>query len=179
MNVVETTLPGVLLVEPDLFEDHRGLYLPMYDEKLYAPHIPVRFVQDSIITSHKNVLRGIHGDKMSWKLVSCIRGEIYQVVVNCDLSSEDFGKWFAITLTGKKLEQLVIPPNYGNAFLIMSDEAIYNYKQSTCYDPSLHAQQFTYRWDDPFFGIPWPTKNPILSNRDANAKFFERKIKPS
>ncbi len=178
MKVIQTTLPGVFLIEPDLFEDHRGQYIPNYDKDLYEKNnLPV-FVQDSLIKSYKNVLRGIHGDNETWKLVSCIQGEIYQAVVNCDESSQEFGKWVAITLTEKKPQQILIPPKYGNAFLILSDKAIYNYKQSTCYDPSLHAQQFTYRWDDPFFGIPWPIKNPILSNRDANVKFLGH-IKPS
>lgn len=173
MKIHETGLKGVMLIELEPFEDHRGEYLSLHDEKKYEEHnIDIRFLQDSMISSKKGVLRGIHGDEKTWKLISCIQGKIYQIIVNCDKSSKDFGKWARFLLNDKKRQQILVPPKFGNAFLITSDKAIYYYKQSSAYDPA--NVQFTYRWDDPFFGIEWPEKNPILSKRDAEAKFVEK-----
>jgi dTDP-4-dehydrorhamnose 3,5-epimerase len=87
-------------------------------------------------------------------------------VVNCDKKSKDFGKWSSFTLTDKNRLQVLIPPKYGNAHLVISDLTIFHYKQSTYYDRS---RQFTYKWDDPKFNIWWPIKNPILSQRDKSA----------
>ncbi len=173
MKIFKTDLPEVLLIDLMPFEDHRGEYLSIHDFDLYKKNgIEINFIQDSIIFSKKNVLRGIHGDEKTWKLISCLKGEIYQVVVNCDKNSSQFGKWTSIVLSDKIRKQLLVPPKYGNAFLILSDEAIYNYKQSTSYN-QINPEQFTYRWNDPKFSINWPIKNPILSDRDAKVKFLE------
>ncbi len=171
MKISETDLKGVYLIELEPFEDHRGEYLSLYDEKVFGDKFKgLKFVQDSVIFSKKNVLRGIHGDDKNWKLISCLKGEIYQVIVNCDKNSSDFGKWIKIILSEKERKQILAPPDYGNAFLILSEEAIYNYKQSTVYN--IENKQFSYRWDDPFFGIEWPVKEPILSKRDSEERFI-------
>jgi len=173
MKIIESELKGVYVIDLEPFEDHRGEYVSLHDENKYGSHgINVRFIQDSVIFTKKNVLRGIHGDDKTWKLISCLKGDVYQVIVNCNKDSKDFGKWAKFLLNEKKRQQIVVPPKFGNAFLILSDEAIYNYKQSSSYE--VGSMQFSYRWNDPFFGIDWPVKNPILSQRDAEAKFFER-----
>ena len=123
----------------------------------------MKFVQDDISVSSKNVLRGIHGDDQTWKLVSCLYGKFYLVVVNCDKQSIDFGKWQSFVLSDKSRLQVLVPPKYGNAHLVLSDMTIFHYKQSTYYEPS---KQFTYKWDDSQLNIWWPIKNLILSQRD-------------
>ena len=164
MEVQKTKLDGVLLIKLDVFEDHRGEYVETYNEELYrSKAIDIKFVQDDISVSTRNVLRGIHGDKVTWKLISCLYGKFYFVVVNCDTNSKSFGQWQSFVLSSRNRHQVLVPPGYGNGHLVLSDETIFHYKQSTYYDRS---KQFTYKWDDPRFNIWWPTKNPILSERD-------------
>lgn len=164
MNVNETNLSGVLLIKPESFEDHRGEYVETYNERLYREKgIDILFVQDDISVSDRHVLRGIHGDEETWKLISCHYGKFYFVVVNCDRSSAEFGKWQAFTLSDRNRHQVLVPPKHGNGHLVLSEKAVFHYKQSTYYNPS---GQFTYRWNDPGLKIWWPIANPILSIRD-------------
>jgi dTDP-4-dehydrorhamnose 3,5-epimerase len=164
MEVLKTKLDNVLLIELDAFKDHRGYYIETYNEELYRKNgIDIKFIQDDISVSKKFVLRGIHGDMVTWKLISCLYGEVYSVVVNCDTDSKNFGLWQSFVLSDTNRVQVLIPPGYGNAHLVLSDKAIFHYKQSTYYDPS---RQFTYKWDDPKLNIRWPINNPILSQRD-------------
>lgn len=164
MKINKTNLKGVLLIKLDIFKDCRGEYVEIYNRALYQKRkISIKFVQDDISVSKRNVLRGIHGDSKTWKLISCLWGKFYLVVMNCDTASGDFGKWQSFILSDKNRHQVLIPPKYGNGHLILSEKAVFHYKQSTYYDP---AGQFTYKWDDPRFGIRWPVKRPILSKRD-------------
>ena len=164
MQILKSQLEGVSLIKLDVFEDFRGQYVETYNQGLYNENgIDVDFIQDDISVSSKNVLRGIHGDSETWKLISCLHGMFYLVVVNCDTESANFGKWQAFTLSEKNRQQVLVPPKHGNAHLVLSDSAIFHYKQSTYYDRS---KQFTYKWDDPKLNIWWPIKNPILSQRD-------------
>lgn len=165
IEVSKTDLNGVLLIKLGIFEDHRGEYIETYNEALYKEKgIDTKFVQDDISVSSKNVLRGIHGDDQTWKLISCLYGKFYLVVVNCDKDSEDFGKWQSFVLSDRNRLQVLVPPKYGNAHLVLSDMSIFHYKQSTYYDCS---KQFTYKYDDSRLNIWWPIKNPILSQRDT------------
>ena len=168
IKVEITSLAGVLKITLDIFEDHRGQYIQLYNEADYGPPEmrPIKFVQDDISVSYKNVLRGIHGDSETWKLISCLHGRIYLVVVDCDEHSSDFNKWEAFIITATNGVQVLVPPEHGVAHLVLSDKAIFHYKQSTYYSP---GKQFTYGYDDKRFNIKWPIKNPILSERDANA----------
>lgn len=171
MIVEKTKLSGVLLIKLDIFEDHRGQYLETYNKRMYGEHgINVEFVEDDISVSSKNVLRGIHGDSETWKLISCLYGKFYFVVVNCDKAAKDFGKWQAFVLSESNRHQVLVPPNYGNAHLVLTEQTIFHYKQSTYYNPK---NQFTYLWNDPRFNIWWPIKNPILSHRDEFGKFVD------
>jgi len=169
MEVVKTRLEGVILIKLDVFEDHRGEYTETYNEKLYREKgIDIKFVQDDISISSKYVLRGIHGDDETWKLISCYYGKFYLVVVNCDTESDNFGKCQSFVLSDRNRNQVLVPPKYGNGHLVLSDVAIFHYKQSTYYNPS---GQFTYKWNEPRFNIWWPIKTPILSQRDEYGKF--------
>ena len=169
MQVHKANQKGVLLIKLDIFEDFRGEYVETYNEELYRKNgIDMKFVQDDISISTKNVLRGIHGDSETWKLISCLYGKFYLVVVNCDVNSEKFGKWESFVLSDVNRLQVLVPPKYGNAHLILSNKAIFHYKQSTYYNPE---KQFTYKWNDPKFSIWWPIKNPILSQRDEEGHY--------
>ena len=171
MKVSKTKLEGVLLIQIDTFEDHRGEYAETYNEKLYKENgISVNFVQDDISVSSKHVLRGIHGDEETWKLISCLYGKFYLVVVNCDLASSNFGVWESFVLSDRNRLQVLIPPKHGNAHLVLSDRAIFHYKQTSYYNP---ARQFTYKWNDSRLSIWWPIKNPILSMRDEYGQFVK------
>lgn len=163
----KTELPGVLLISPDSFIDYRGEYVETYNEKLYNENgVDLKFIQDDISISRKHVLRGIHGDSETWKLVSCHYGTFYLVVVNCDKESKDFGKWQAFTLSDANRHQVLIPPKHGNGHLAMTDLTIFHYKQTTYYNPK---GQFTYIWNDPELNIWWPVSSTfILSRRDTH-----------
>lgn len=169
MEIVKTDLDGVLIIKPDIFEDYRGYYIEIYNEDLYTKNgIPTKFVQDDISVSSKNVLRGIHGDTETWKLISCLYGKFYLVVVNCDTESKEFGKWQSFILSDRNRQQVLVPPKHGNGHLVISDMTIFHYKQTTYYNPK---GQFTYTWNDPRLNIWWPVKNPILSRRDEEGRF--------
>ena len=171
MQIEKTSLEGVLLVKPDVFEDFRGQYVQTYAESQYRDlGIGTKFVEDDISVSRRNVLRGIHGDGKTWKLVSCLHGSFYLVVVNCDETSQYFGKWVSFTLSDRNRHQVLIPPHHGNGHLVLTDWAVFHYKQSEDYDPS---RQFTYRWDDPRLKIWWPIKSPVVSRRDEAGRFVD------
>jgi dTDP-4-dehydrorhamnose 3,5-epimerase len=171
ITIEKTKLEGVRLIKLDRFEDHRGHYVETYNEEIYKQNgIDVEFIQDDISTSSRHVLRGIHGDAETWKLISCLYGSFYLVVVNFDEKSPDFGKWEAFTLSDNNSLQVLVPPRYGNGHLVMSDKAIFHYKQNTRYNPQ---GQFTVLWNDPRFNIWWPVKNPILSRRDEFGRFVD------
>jgi len=164
IKVSKTKLEGVLQIFPDIFKDFRGQFIETYNEELYKENgINSKFIQDNISVSKKNVLRGIHGDNKTWKLISCLCGKLYFVVVNCDKDCKDFGKWQSFTLSDVNRQQILIPPKYGNAYLVLSEKAVFSYKQSTYYDPK---RQFTYKWNNSTFNIKWPIKTPLLSKRD-------------
>lgn len=169
MEVSKTKLDGVLLIKPPtIFEDLRGTYVETYNEKLYTKAgINVKFVQDDIAVSSRHVLRGIHGDTETWKLVSCLYGEFYLVVVNWDDASPQFSKWESFILSDQNRLQVLVPPKFGNGHLVLSKLAIFHYKQSTYYN---RASQFTLLWNDPKLNIQWPDNKPILSRRDEGGE---------
>lgn len=166
MNVKKTNLEGVLIIDPPTnFKDFRGSYIELYNERLYKKNgITQEFIQDDISTSKYNVLRGIHGDQSTFKLISCLYGEFYLAVVNNDPSSKHYKKWQSFHLSDVNRKQILIPPKYGNGHLVLSHIAIFHYKQTTEYN---RDGQFTIMWNDPEYNIKWPSKNPILSKRDA------------
>lgn len=169
LEIRTTSLDGVLVIEPPTrFEDFRGEYVETYNRALYAAAgIDVPFVQDDISVSTRGVLRGLHGDDVTWKLISCLEGRFYLVVVNWDERSPQYRRWEAFTLSERNRLQVLVPPRFGNGHLVLSDEAIFHYKQSTYYD---RARQFTIAWDDPELGIWWPARDPIVSLRDAGVR---------
>ena len=166
MKVEKTKLDGVLLITPPtIFEDFRGGYIEIYNQRLYSEAgINQNFMQDDISFSKKDVLRGIHGDASTCKLVSCLEGAFFLVVVNNDPDSAQYRLWETHTLSEENRLQVLIPPKFGNAHLVLSERAIFHYKQTTEYN---REGQFTLLWNDPELGIGWPIDSPILSTRDA------------
>ena len=165
MKVENTPLDGVKLIKPDFYEDYRGTNFEAYNEAKYRDEIPFApFVVDSISTSRKHTLRGIHGDDRTTKLISCLYGTIYYIIINRDPDSKQYNHWFGITLSDRNKHQVLIPPKFGNGHLVMSEEAVFSYKLNAYYD---RASQFTIKWNDPMHNFLWPIKNPILSERDA------------
>ena len=169
MEVSKTKLDRVLLIKPaTIFEDFRGTYVETYNEKRFADAgIQVKFVEDDISVSSRHVLRGIHGNDETWKLVSCLYGRFYLVVVNWDKTHSQFGRWESFVLSDQNRLQVLIPPRFGNGHVVLSEQAIFHYKQSTSYE---RGGQFTLVWNDPKLGIWWPIQNPILSRRDEGTE---------
>ena len=169
MELHETKLEGVVTIEPPtIFEDFRGTYVETYNEQLYnEAGVTVKFVQDDISVSSQHILRGLHGDAETWKLISCLYGKFYLVVVNWDETSSQYGQWQSFTLSDQNRLQVLVPPKFGNGHLVLSEQAIFHYKQSTYYD---RAGQFTILWNDPKLNIWWPIKNPIVSRRDEGTE---------
>jgi dTDP-4-dehydrorhamnose 3,5-epimerase len=164
MRVFDMPLDGVRMIQPVVHEDFRGTNFESYNDTKYRDEISYSFVVDSISTSRKHVLRGIHGDNKTTKLVTCLYGTIHVVIINRDPDSLQYNQWFTTTLSDRNKHQLLIPPKFGNGHLVMSDEAVFSYKLSEYYD---RESQFTIKWNDPMHDFFWPIKNPILSERDA------------
>jgi dTDP-4-dehydrorhamnose 3,5-epimerase len=171
VSVEKTKLPNVLVFKHFCFEDHRGTYEELYNEKDYGEIIKretgwePKWQEDNIATSDsRRVLRGFHGDDRTWKFVTCLQGKFYIVVLNYDESSPNFGKWQSFVPSAQNKMQILIPPKHGHAYLVMSDFAIFHYKQSQIYQGM--KRQFTVQHDDPRFNVWWPVKNVIMSERD-------------
>lgn len=167
----------VAIIQPDIFYDFRGEYVETWNIENYKAFNPpgnkneIIFKQDDISTSVKHTLRGFHGDYNTWKLIQCLYGALYQVIVDNRPESSTYLKWEAFALNDKNRTQILIPPQFGNAFLVLSDTAVFSYKQSTLYQGQ--GKQFTIKWDDPKVGAYWPINNPILSERDIKAKHLK------
>tara|TARA_B100000989_G_scaffold298357_1_gene287266 strand:+ start:2669 stop:3154 length:486 start_codon:yes stop_codon:yes gene_type:complete len=161
MKIFKTKLDRVIKIKLNSFEDHRGYYIETYNEKLYSK-FKIKFIQDDISVSKKRVLRGIHGDLKTWKLITCLYGEFHLVVVNNLKKSKEYKKWQSFRMTDKNKLQILVPPGFGNGHQVLSKKAIFHYKQSTLYD---RKSQFTLNYNSDNYD--WPLNRPILSNRDA------------
>jgi dTDP-4-dehydrorhamnose 3,5-epimerase len=169
LKIIDTALADVKIIQPEVFEDHRGIYVESYNEQLYKENgININFVQDDYSISTKDVLRGLHGDNETWKLISCPVGEIYCIVLNYNKESSQFREWESFIISENNRYQILVPPKFANGHLILSGYAMFNYKQSTYYNPKL---QFTIKWNDPKFNFRWPVKAPILSKRDEFGRY--------
>ncbi|MDB2532254.1 dTDP-4-dehydrorhamnose 3,5-epimerase family protein [Alphaproteobacteria bacterium] len=163
--IKETALSGVIeITPPTIYEDFRGSYVEIYNEIIYnEAGIKAKFIQDDISTSSKGVLRGIHGDSETIKLVTCLVGAFYLIVVNNDPLSAEYKKWVSFHMSGENRKQILIPAKFGNGHLVLTDTAIFHYKQTTEYN---REGQFTIAWNDPEYDFWWPIKNPTTSRRD-------------
>jgi dTDP-4-dehydrorhamnose 3,5-epimerase len=176
MQIIDSKkISGLKLIKPTIFYDFRGEYVETFNRNKYsfrdANGDDISFVEDDISLSRNRVLRGLHGDDKTWKLIQCLYGEIYYVVVDLRTNSETYLQWEAFTLNDKNRNQVLVPAGCANGHLVMSTECIFSYKQSQLY--SGMENQFTLKWDDPKIGIFWPIKDPILSERDKGAINFD------
>lgn len=173
MKFIETSLPGVLVIQPKIHGDDRGFFMETYQKiKLLDHGISYDFVQDNHSKSSKGVLRGLHFQKTKpqGKLVRCTKGSVYDVAVDIDPLSKTFGKYFGIELSSLNHTQLWIPPGYAHGFCVLSNEAEFQYKCTDYYDPD---DEGGLAWNDNDINIPWPIKEPILSEKDKCNKFLK------
>lgn len=160
---------GVYIVTPNKFKDLRGEIWTSYIQKdLKEKLLPagIDFIHDKFATSKHNVLRGIHGDPNTYKFVTCVYGEIIQVVVDCRKDSPTYMQYEKFIINKDNQKMILIPPGMGNAHYVCSDIAVYHYKCAYNGKYTDADGQFTIAWNDERIGIDWPCKNPILSTRD-------------
>lgn len=170
MNIEQTPLPGVLLVHPDVFGDHRGYFKESWNQRKYAEQgLAVDFVQDNLSFSRKGILRGLHfqNPMAQGKLVQALQGEVFDVAVDIRKGSPHFGQWYGVVLSAENHLQLYVPEGFAHGFCVLSDTALFAYKCTEFYNPQT---EFSLRYDDPDIGIAWPLDGePSLSAKDINA----------
>lgn len=165
---------GVLLISPPIFYDPRGEFVATYSTRDYVLHdaagAPLQFVEDDLAVSRYSVLRGLHGDQQTWKLIQCVAGEAYFVAADLRPTSPTYLAWDAFVLTEANRHQVLVPAGCASGMQCLSSRCTIGYKQSQLYQQA--QKQFTVRWDEPRLNIHWPIPNPILSERDRTAAFL-------
>ncbi len=168
MNVIETALAGVVIIEPRVFGDDRGFFLETFSQQRYleSAGIQLSFVQDNHSRSTKGVLRGLHFQKTKpqGKLVRVVTGEVYDVAVDINPESPTYGQYEGVILSEQNKRQFWVPPGYAHGFVVLSETADFEYKCTDYYDPSDEGGVL---WNDPDIAIPWPIDNVSLSEKDA------------
>ncbi|HET6783915.1 MAG TPA: dTDP-4-dehydrorhamnose 3,5-epimerase [Pseudoxanthomonas sp.] len=173
MKVVETGLPGCVVIEPAVFGDERGFFFETWNADRYGQlGLPDKFVQSNVSSSARGVLRGLH---YQWpnpqgKLVSVLEGEVYDVAVDIRRGSPTFGRWDAVILSAENKRQFWIPEGFAHGFAVLSERAIFSYLCTAQYDKSADANV---RWNDADIAIDWPIDAPLLSDKDAAAPFLK------
>lgn len=166
MKIIETQLPGVLIIEPKVFGDHRGFFLESFQVERYRQAgLDLPFVQDNHSRSQRGVLRGLHFQRSrpQGKLVSVSRGAVYDVAVDIDPKSPTCGEFVGVELNDENHRQLWVPPGYAHGFCVLSEVADYQYKCTDLYFPEDEGGLI---WNDPDVNIPWPISEPQLSAKD-------------
>lgn len=168
MKVIETSLPGVVVIAPHVHRDHRGSFVELFQRERYLPYGVAPNFQDNLSRSVRGTLRGMHyqSPHEQGKLVQVLSGAIFDVVVDVREGSPTFGQWEGFELSGDELRQLWIPCGFAHGYCVTSEHADVLYKTSEPYAPQA---EHTFRWDDPDLAIPWPVESPLLSAKDANA----------
>jgi len=168
MRVIETELAGVRIIEPQVFEDRRGFFLESWNRQRFAAAgIVDDFVQDNHSRSVYGTLRGLHyqAEPGQAKLVRVVTGEVWDVAVDIRWGSPTFGKWVGVNLSAENHRLLYVPVGFAHAFCVTSEYADFLYKVTSYYAP---ADERGIAWDDPALGIPWPVREPLLSDRDRS-----------
>ena len=174
MNVIETPLSGLLMIEPKVFGDDRGFFLETYEKKRYQEAgIPDEFVQDNLSFSQRGVLRGLHFQKpdSQGKLVYVLQGEVFDVAVDIRVDSPTFGQWYGTTLSGENKRQLWVPVGFAHGFCVTGASALFAYKCTDYYAPQ---SEVTIRWDDAEIGVDWPVKDPVISEKDTKGVLLSK-----
>ena len=175
MKFTKTKLDGVVIIEPDVFGDHRGFFMESWSQKkMEEAGLYYDFVQDNhSMSSVKGTLRGIHfqkGDKAQAKLVRCVRGAVLDVAVDLRHESSNYKQWVAVELSAENKKQLLIPRGFGHGFVTLTDDVEFLYKADNYYAPEADAG---IRWNDPEIGVDWGVKNPILSAKDEKNPYLK------
>ena len=168
MNIIQTPLPGVILLEPKLFGDARGFFLETYRaDTLKEVGISLPFVQDNHSRSPRGILRGLHYQltQPQGKLVRVMRGEVYDVAVDIRRGSPTFGQWYGAILDEESMRMMYVPPGFAHGFVVLSDVADFLYKCTDYYHPRSEQGIL---WNDPQIGIQWPITDVQLSDRDKS-----------
>ncbi|MDH5545576.1 MAG: dTDP-4-dehydrorhamnose 3,5-epimerase [Gammaproteobacteria bacterium] len=169
MNIIETTLPGVIVIEPKVFGDTRGFFMESFHTQRYREAgIDMDFVQDNLSRSAKGVLRGLHYqvEHAQGKLVFVTRGSVFDVAVDIRRGSPNYGQYYAHILSEENHRQMYIPPGFAHGFCVLSETADFMYKCTDYYHPQ-HERSIA--WNDPDIGIEWPLVNVTLSEKDKAA----------
>ena len=171
MNVIETKIPGVVVVEPRVFGDERGFFMETWNQARYEDAgLPTRFVQDNLSFSTRGVLRGLHfqNPDQQGKLVQVLQGEVFDVAVDIRVGSPTFGEWEGVTLSSENRRQFYVPEGFAHGFLVTGAHALFSYKCTAKYNQS--AEGFVL-WNDPEIGVDWPVEGtPTLSDKDRVAR---------
>lgn len=173
MKVIETTLPGALILEPQVFGDSRGFFYESYHQARYRDAgVLGDFVQTNVSRSAKGVLRGLHYQwpKPQGKLVSVLEGEVYDVAVDIRRGSPNFGQWVGVMLTADNHRHFWIPEGFAHGFCVLSEFATFTYQCTALYDPVADAGV---RWNDVDIGIDWPVSEPLLSDKDGKTPLLK------
>lgn len=168
MNVIETQLSGVVIIEPKVFGDARGFFMETWNQARYVEAgLPTKFVQDNLSFSTQGVLRGLHYQKPNaqGKLVYVLQGEVFDVAVDIRVGSPTFGHWVSVTLSSENKRQIYIPEGFAHGFCVMSETALFTYKCTDYYNPQAEGGII---WNDPDIAIKWPVSEPVLSQKDVN-----------
>lgn len=169
MQILETKLPGAVIIEPDVFGDSRGYFLETWNRERYAAAgLDINFVQDNLSFSRRGTLRGLHFQNpgAQGKLVSVLVGEVYDVAVDVRHGSPTFGQWVGVRLSAENKLQFYVPSGFAHGFCVTSDTALFAYKCTEFYNGKAEASIL---WNDPALGINWPTADPLLSEKDRTA----------
>jgi len=172
MKVIETSLPGALVFEPQVFGDARGFFYESYNEAKYRDAgIDRRFVQSNVSRSAKGVLRGLHYQwpQPQGKLVSVLEGEVYDVAVDIRRGSPTFGRSVGVMLTAENHRHFWVPEGFAHGFCVLSEYATFTYQCTALYDAGVDAG---IRWNDAALNIDWPVSEPLLSDKDRNTPFL-------
>jgi len=157
-------IAGVKVIQPDVHVDFRGDLWTIWNKN--ETNIPLEFNHDKVSTSRQSVLRGIHGDFKSHKLVTCLYGELYFVIVDNRKNSPTYMEYDSMILDDRSRKQVLLPPGVGNGFVVLSKNSVFHYKWSYEGNYPDVDKQFTIKWNDPRLNIDWPISNPILQLRD-------------
>jgi len=173
LRLIETELPGCVVIEPAFHGDERGFFFESWNAERFARHgLHMRFLQSNVSSSSRGVLRGLHYQwpRPQGKLVSVLEGEVYDVAVDIRHGSPHFGRWVAAILSAENRRHFWIPEGFAHGFAVLSERAVFSY---LCTDVFVKEADAGVRWNDARIGIDWPIKDPILSGKDAVAPFLE------
>jgi dTDP-4-dehydrorhamnose 3,5-epimerase len=172
MKIIETDLPDLRVIEPRVFGDARGFFLETFNARVFREHgLPTNFVQDNHSRSGRGVLRGLHFQDpgAQGKLVRVTRGKVWDVAVDIRRGSPTFGRHFGLELDETNQRMLWIPEGFAHGFCVLSDTADFQYKCTALYSPK---DEKGFVWNDPDLGIPWPVKDPLVSEKDLKLPRF-------